>query len=129
MHTQSSALAFTNRADPAPLIIPPHAESVWELYERIVPVAIIYGNGRRLEVAEFNSANRLLKELWRIGRHRLRVRGAICAAGALTPANVSAFNCYLEHHFAAQSHNAIRCQLHRFRWYEMQRSVPLVWIR
>ena len=101
-----------------------------ETYDRISPVAIVYGTGRRLYVSEFTSARRLLRELWRIGRNRLKIRGAISEMGSISPHNLGAFNCYLEHSFAAQSLNSLRAgQLHRFTWYKIQTAVPLVWIR
>ncbi len=105
-------------------------ETFREMYDAIRPVAIVYGTGRRLYVSEFTSARRLLRELWRIGRHRLRIRGAISELGALSPRNIAAFNCYLEHSFGTQSLNNLRAgRLHRFTWYKMQREIPLTWIR
>lgn len=109
---------------------PPSPESTWELYDRIEPCAIIYGTGRRMFCQEFNSSRRLLKQLWRIGRGRLRIRGAVTRNGAVPHSHLAAWNCYLEHQFSAQSLNSLRAgKLHRFTWYAMQEAVPLVWVR
>ena len=115
---------------PPPQPIATFGESVWELYDRIEPVAIIYGSGRRRFLNEFKSSRRLLRQLWKLGRGRVTVRGAICALGALDPLHLAALNCYLQHGFARQSLNALRSgQLHRFTWYKLQETVPLIWHR
>lgn len=115
---------------PAPQPIATLSKSVWELYDRIEPVAIIYGSGRRRFLNEFNSSRRLLRQLWKLGRARVTVRGAICTLGALDPLHLAALNCYLQHCFARQSLNALRAgQLHRFTWYKMQETIPLAWHR
>lgn len=129
---ESPASAVLSHLFPAPraLEINYFPGTVWENYERIDPVALIYGNGKRLEVAEYNSANRLLKELWRIGRLRLRIRGMISQQGSVPPLHLAALNCYLEHQHSAQSLDALREKgLHRFNWYALQRAVPLIWTR
>ena len=110
--------------------IPVLVETTWELYDRIEPVAVVYGNGRRHFLSEYNSANRLLKQLWRLGRARVNIRGMMCHHGALSRLHVCALNCYLQHFFAVQSLNRLRCgQLHRFTWYKVQETVPIVWSR
>ena len=101
--------------------------SSFELYQRINPVAVVYGSGRRLYVNEHSDARRLLKDLWRIGRARLQIRAVICGAGQLDRADLCAFQCYLEHKFAAQSYLQMRCALHRFTWYEIQRETGITW--
>ena len=120
----------TFKPAPAPQPIANLGESVWELYDRIEPVAIIYGSGRRRFLNEFNSSRRLLRQLWKLGRARVTIRGMICGAGAIDRLHLAALNCYLQHRFARQSLNALRAgQLHRFTWYKMQETVPLIWHR
>jgi hypothetical protein len=98
------------------------------MYGRINPVVIVVAAGARLDFAEYNHAGRLLKRLWHVGKNREKIRGAICAAGALSPYNLAAWQCYLEHWHARQSMDALRASgLHRFAWYNMQRAVPLTW--
>ncbi len=105
------------------------AESAFELYDRIEPVAIVWGS-RRLFVTEYQSARRLLLQLWKLGRAQERIRGMICAAGAVPSPHLAALNCFLQHSFSAQSMKALRAgQLHRFTWSDLRHKVPIVFHR
>lgn len=101
-------------------------DTAFERCERIEPVAILYG-GKRLYVSEFNSSRRLLKELRRLGRQKIRVRGMISGRGALDRSSLRALNCYLEF---TQWHgiNGRAWGLHRFAWHDLQREVALRWV-
>ena len=105
-------------------------DSTFELWERIDPVAILYGSGGRLFVSEYNHSRRLLKELWRLGKERIRVRGMISTLGALDRSSVRALNCYLEHCYATNSWRYMASgNTHRHAWYDLQRAVALRWVR
>lgn len=117
----------TRPRDFAPITLP--SESTFELYQRIAPVAILYGGGPRFFVSEFQASNRLLKELWRLGRKKIDVRGMISTCGALDRASVRALNCYLQHCYGQKSLAQVRCKCHRFAWYELQREIALRWVR
>lgn len=102
--------------------------SNFEEYRKIQPVAIAYKKGARIFVSEFQDARKLLKELWRLGRAKIDLRGVISGRGALDAQNLARLNVYLQHHFSRQSLNSLRAgQLHRYTWHEMQRAVPLAW--
>jgi len=105
-------------------------DSAFELYEKISPVAILYGGGPRLFVSEHNSSRRLLKELHRLGKSGIRVRGMISERGALARTSLAALNCWLAHFYGPRSLTQIRADgLHRFAWYDVQRTVALEWVR
>jgi hypothetical protein len=102
--------------------------SAFELYDRISPVAILYGS-QRLFVTEHNSARRLLKDLHRLGRARIEIRGMISEAGALERASIRALNCYLRYLYSRKSFRQLAGERHRFAWYAMQREVAMAWQR
>ena len=105
-------------------------DSAFNLTEKIAPVAIVYGGGVKLFVTEANSSRRLLKELWRLGRKGIRIRGMISEAGAADRASLDALNAYLFHFYGRQSLNSLRSgQLHRLCWHDLQRAVALRWVR
>lgn len=114
----------------APVVVVPAGETIWELWHRIEPVAIVYGGGRRLHVTEHNSAPRLMRELWRLGRRRVRIRGVISEKGSLSRLSVCALNLYLRHYYSVQSLNALRVAgVHRLAWYDLQREIAVSWVR
>ncbi len=101
------------------------SESAFEVAIRISPVAIIYGT-RRFNVAEHNSSVRLLKELHRLGKARIPLRGMISAHGSLARESIRALNCYLEHYFGRHPRPPA---LHRHVWIDLQREVGFRWNR
>lgn len=102
---------------------------MWELWIRIEPVAILYGGrGGRMHVTEHNSAARLLRELYRLGREDIPIRGALSGAGALDRSSIRALNAYLRHCYAAAPWRTRSLDgLHRLAWYKIQRECALVW--
>lgn len=108
--------------------LPQNRGTVFETVERIDPVALIYGGGK-LYVGEFQSSRHLLKELWRIGRKKIQVRGMISTVGALDRSSLRALNCYLHHCYSKQSAKAIRSgRTHRHAWYALQEAAKLRWV-
>lgn len=102
--------------------------SSFEEYRKINPVALAYKRGGRIYICEFQDAGKLLKELWRLGRAKIDLRGVISICGSLDAQNLAAFNVYLQHSFAKQSLNALRAgKLHRYTWHDLQREIPLCW--
>ncbi len=106
-----------------------HDQSVFEMYLRIEPVALVWAAGRRLRCAEFQHAGKLLKALHRLGRQRINLRGVFCRQGVLCPGSLRALNAYLQHSYGRQSLGSVRCRLHRFEWANVQRAVGLRWVR
>lgn len=104
-------------------------DSTFETCLRISPVAILYGSGARLYVNEYQASHRLLKELWRLGRKRIEIRGMISTLGALDSSSVRALNCYLQHFYGKKSLSQVRCRAHRLAWYDLQRDCALRWVR
>lgn len=99
-------------------------------YFKIGAVAIVFGAGARFNVSEFNSSRNLLRELWRLGRKRIPLRGMISELGALDRASLRALNVYLEHYYGRQSYASAQADgLHRYRWRDMQAEVRMRWVR
>ncbi len=93
-------------------------------------MAVLYGRGPRLRVSEQNSAARLLRELYRIGRARIPVRGMICGRGALDGRSIAALNCYLQHGYSGRPWRVRRLDgLHKWTWREIESRVGLRWVR
>lgn len=106
------------------------SESAFETCERIEPVAILYGRGARLFVTEHNIASRLLKDLHRLGRGKLTVRGMISTRGSLDRSSIRALNCWMEHYYGPRHPRCIgNGGLHRFDWYKLQATLALRWVR
>ncbi len=114
---------------PEPLPVRDIHDTTFSRVEQIASIGIAYG-GSRLFVSEFNSSRRLLMELWRLGRKRIRVRAMISVHGALDRSSLRALNCYLEHCYGQISCRTMRSgTTHRHAWYDLQRAVGFRWIR
>lgn len=106
-----------------------YSGELFDRYQRIESVAVVYGRGR-MYVNEQNSAARLLRELYRLGRARVAIRAMISERGALDRRSLAALNCYLQHCYAGRSWRLRRLDgLHRWAWQDMQAAVGLRWLR
>lgn len=102
--------------------------SSFEEYRKIHPVALAYKRGARIFVCEYQDAAKLLRELWRLGRAKIEIRGVISICGSLDGWNLARLNVYLQHKFARQSLNSLRAgKLHKHTWHDLQREIPLCW--
>jgi hypothetical protein len=105
----------------------PHPDSAFRIAEEFSPVAIAYGS---LHVSEHNSSRRLLKELWRLGKRGVRVRGVISSRGALDSRSLAALNVYLLHVYGRKSRvQWVASGVHRHAWYDLQRRIGFRWVR
>lgn len=109
----------------------PRNGSTFELYLRIPPVVIIYGNGRVTHASEHRVSTHLMRELHALAADGVRVRGVLDSArGVLSIPSLRALNCYLRHGFHRFPHCAGRLSdspASRFAWADLCAVVNLRW--
>ena len=107
-------------------------ESLWELLRHIAPVVLVYGQAPHLIFDEHNDALRLMRQLDRLGRHRVRLRAVFCGAGLLDRSSLGALNCYLCHSpglaLLARTPGLIYSRpWHRYGWADLCQLLALRW--
>lgn len=106
---------------------PDGSNAAFQRVEQIESVVIFFGR-KRLNVFESNSSRRLLRELWKCGRKRIKVRGVICARGALSRQSLRALNVFLD---CCSNLRGVRSPFafsHRHSWYDLQREIDARWV-
>lgn len=120
-----------NKTQASPVIASEWEDDVFNHFNRIPRVVLIFKETAQIEVMEFNHAGRLMRQLDHLGKSGVRLMGIFTTEGVADVRSVRALTVYLRHGPGLETfRRAPRLYRnahpwHKFGWMELRRHLGL----